>query len=49
MKVKIKNTYCNVCHVYNKETAVFPTLLWFKFRICQSCVSKLFQLFRKGK
>lgn len=51
--MKVKNGNCDHCGKANKECAVFTKRVWFVFKtdvvICQSCVSKAFRSFRKGK
>ncbi len=49
----ISNTMCSVCKKENKELVVFETkIVWFipkDIIVCQSCISKAFRSFRKGK
>lgn len=51
--MKIKKSECAHCGLVNDECAVFEKkLLWVftvEVPVCQSCVSKAFRSFKKGK
>lgn len=51
--IKIENKNCDHCGKANKECAVFNKKILWVFSvdvvICQSCISKAFRSFKKGK
>lgn len=50
MKINIKNGVCDNCHRLNDEVLTIKKYWWMpKVKLCQSCISRLFRSFRKGK
>ena len=49
VKYEMKKTYCDRCHVYNDEVLIFRKYWFLNIKLCQSCISKLFRAFIKGK
>ena len=45
----IEKDVCSNCGKVNAECAKFSLLWFFKYSVCQACISKAFRSFSKGK
>ena len=48
MKAEIKIVRCDICGE-RKEGAEFRKNIFFKFSVCQTCLSKIFRSLTKGR
>lgn len=46
--MKVSKDVCGNCGKQNSECVEFRFLWIFKYRVCQSCISKAFRSFIKG-
>lgn len=47
--MKVSKDVCSHCGKQNAECVEFKLLWILKYKVCQSCISKAFRSFSKGK